>query len=181
MAFTLSVRSVSGLIVEPLKHIHAIPAFIILSLSRSSVQSPTKISSAFYSTCKTPISPPSSFETTPIVSFLLNECGLSLHDVNTIRRKRPNLLAHKFYDNLRQTLLYLRDKGFNEIGVRKLLTVYPELSRCSFQDSIKPKVEFLEKNGLTGEKLLKALQRYPSILSLSISRGTEGLFSTVPA
>jgi hypothetical protein len=51
--------------------------------------------------------------------------------------------------------------------------MYPDVLRCSFQDSIKPKVEFLEKNGLTGEKLLKALQRYPCILSLSISRTME--------
>lgn len=149
--------SVSALIGERLKHIIAIPAFVTL-------QSPTKLFSTFYSTLKTPISPAPSFETTPIASFLLNECGFSFDDANTICMKRPDLFAHKSYDNSRQTLLYLRAKGVNEISVRKLFSLRPQLLRSSFQDTVKPKVEFLEKIGLTGQKLLKALNRYPSIL-----------------
>jgi hypothetical protein len=163
MAATLSVRSVFGPMVEPLKHIHAIPAFIILSSSRP-VQSPTKLLSAFYSILKTPISPPPSFESTPIASFLLNECGFSLDEANSICRRRPDLLGHKSYDNSRQTLQFLRDKGLNEIGVRKLFSKYPAFIRSSFQGTVKPKVEFLERIGLTGQKLLKALHRSPRFL-----------------
>jgi len=172
MAATLLVRSVFGPMVEPLKHIHAIPPVISLSSSRR-LQSPTKLLSAFYSTLKTPISPPSSFESTPIASFLLNECGFSLDEANSICRRRPSLLGRKSYDNSRQTLQFLRDKGLNEIGVRKLFSTYPTFIRSSFQATVKPKVEFLERIGLTGQKLLKALHRSPRFLTSNLSRTLE--------
>jgi len=92
MAATLSVRSVFSLIVEPLKHNHAIPAFI-LSFS-SPVESPTKLFSAFYATLQTPISPLLYLESTPVASFLLNECGFSLDEANNIYRRKPDLLGH---------------------------------------------------------------------------------------
>jgi mTERF domain-containing protein len=158
--------------VEPLKHIHAIPPVISLSSSRR-LQSPTKLLSAFYSILRTPISPPPSFESTPVASFLLNECGFSLDEANSICRRKPDLLGHKSYDNARQTLHFLRYKGLNEISVRKLFSHNPAVLRFSFQSRVKPKVEFLERIGLTGQKLLKVLNRSLWFLNLNLSRTLE--------
>jgi len=198
MDATRSFRLVSALIAEPLKHIDAIPPFINLPFSRplqipsksfsaafySTLKNPTSSAAsfestpiaAFYSTLKNPTSSAASFESTPIAKFLLNECGFSLEDAKSICRRKPDLLAHKSYDNSRQTLLFLRDKGFHEISVQKLFSKYPNTLRCSFEDIVKPKVEFLEKIGLTGQKLSKALSRDPRILTLSISRTLEPRF-----
>lgn len=164
-----SVRSLSALIFEPLKHIHSIPAFFNFSLSRPT----TLFSVSFYSTLKTPISPAVSFESTPIASFLLKDCGFSLEDANSICRRKPDLLAHKSYENSRQTLLFLRDKGFHEISIQKLFSECPNILRYGFQYTVKPKVEFLEKIGITGQKLIKTIHRYPTNLGLSISRTLE--------
>jgi len=169
MAATLSFRSVFTLIVKPPKHI---PAFNILSFSHP-IQCPTKLFSEFYSTPRTPISPPPSFESTQLASFLLDECGFSPDEANGICRKKRDLPGHNFYDNLRQTLLFLKGKGLNDIGVRKLFSEHPTILRSSFRGTVKPKVEFLEKIGLTGQKLRKALNRNPLFLKLSVSRTLE--------
>jgi len=87
--------------------------------------------------------------------------------------RRPDLLGHKSYDNSRQTLQFLRDKGLNETGARKLFSKYPALIWSSFQGTVKPKVEFLERIGLTGQKLLKALHRSPRFLLANVSRTLE--------
>lgn len=84
-----------------------------------------------------------------------------------------NLVSHKSYDNSRQTLLFLKDKGFDEIIVRKLFSKYPFILRCSFQNNVKPKVEFLEKMGFTGQKLYKVVERFPLIFNSSITRKVE--------
>ena len=84
-----------------------------------------------------------------------------------------NLVSHKSYDNSRKTLLFLKDKGFDEIIVRKLFSKYPFILRCSFQNNVKPKVEFLEKMGFTGRKLYKFIERFPVIFNSSITRKVE--------
>jgi hypothetical protein len=76
MATTLSFPPFSTLIVETLKHIHIILVVIIPYFSHP-LQTPTKILSTFYSTFQNPISSSSSFETTPIVKFLLNKIEFS--------------------------------------------------------------------------------------------------------
>jgi mTERF domain-containing protein len=54
--------------------------------------------------------------------------------------------------------------------------MYPNFIRSSFQGTVKPKFEFLERIGLTGQKLLKALHRKSRFLNLNVSRTLEPKF-----
>ena len=157
MAAQPSFRSVSVIIVEPLKRIHA-----MLSIS-SYLQGPNKLLTTFYSTPQTPISPPPSFETTPTARFLLNECGFSIHKARIICMKNLalNLFSHKSYDNSWKNPTIPERQGFWWNNRPKTLFQIPFHFTVQFPEQRQAQGWITGENGLHWSEIVQIHREIP--------------------
>lgn len=75
----------------------------------------------------TPLDFPETEKTCPISDFLLNECGLCQSQLSTALKRMPSLVVRTSIHTPEQAVQFMRDSGFTEHQVRKIITRTPAI------------------------------------------------------
>ena len=98
------------------------------------------------------------------VSYLINSCGLS--------PKSALLASHKVHfenpDKPNLVLNLLKESGFNDTQITKLVTKIPLLLLSHPENTLLPKFEFLRSIGVSGSDLPRILSLNPDMLRRSL-------------
>ncbi|KAJ4727620.1 Mitochondrial transcription termination factor family protein [Melia azedarach] len=98
------------------------------------------------------------------VSYLINSCGLSPETAKSAA-KRVKFQSAEKPDSV---LKVLKDRGFTNIQIAKLIRVRPNLLVAHPERSILPKLEFLNSIGITDAELADVCSSTPAILGQSL-------------
>lgn len=100
------------------------------------------------------------------VSYLINSCGLSLESAVSASKmvrfetpSRPN-----------SALTLLRDRGFTETQITKLIRTRPQLLTADHEKTLLPKLEFFHSLDISSTDLAKILSSNPNILGQSLEK-----------
>ncbi|RWR75815.1 Mitochodrial transcription termination factor-related [Cinnamomum micranthum f. kanehirae] len=115
--------------------------------------------SLFYSS--TPTCTPS-----PILSFLINSCGLNQESALSVVKKAPL----KTIEKADSVLSFFRAHGFSETQISTLITRYPKLLLSKVDKTLKPKFQFLLGLGLPCSHIARLITSHPYILSRSLKK-----------
>ncbi|KAF8395571.1 hypothetical protein HHK36_019521 [Tetracentron sinense] len=100
------------------------------------------------------------------VDYLINSCGLSpesaLKAAQQIHIKTPTKPD--------SVLELLRNYGFTNTHIAKLITIRPQLLMADPIKTLKPKIEFFRNNGISDPILAKILSSDPNILRRSLEK-----------
>ncbi|TQE13000.1 hypothetical protein C1H46_001375 [Malus baccata] len=99
------------------------------------------------------------------VDYLIRSCGLSPKAAISAS-KRLELQNPERADSV---LAFLRDHGFSEIQISKLVRSYPRVLLAYPERTLLPKLEFFSSLGVSKEELAKTLASTPHLLSLSLA------------
>lgn len=108
--------------------------------------------------------------TCPMSDFLLNECGLCQSDLSTILRRKPLFVRTRSTHTAQKAVRFLRDSGFTEDLVRKLITRNPSILTHIAERHYKPKLELLKTLGLTAQDFRQLISRRPRFLTCSLEK-----------
>ncbi|XP_068345155.1 transcription termination factor MTERF6, chloroplastic/mitochondrial-like [Pyrus communis] len=98
------------------------------------------------------------------VNYLINSCGLSPEGA-ILSSKWVKLRSLKTADSV---LSFLRNHGFSETQISKMVRARPILLKSSPEKTLLPKLEFFASIGVSKEHLAKTLTFEPKLLSLSL-------------
>lgn len=115
--------------------------------------------SLFYSS--TPTCTPS-----PILSFLINSCGLNQESALSVVKKAPL----KTIEKADSVLSFFRAHGFSETQISTLITRYPKLLLSKVDKTLKPKFQFLLGLGLPCSHIARLITSHPYIFSRSLKK-----------
>ena len=104
----------------------------------------------------------------PLLDFLLHEVRIPFPDVHLCILRCPRLLVSSVDNQLRPTLLLLRELGF--CGPHSLTCQTTLLLVSSVEDTILPKLEFLKSLGFTHIEVCNMVVRSPGLLTLSVKK-----------
>ncbi|XP_038691086.1 uncharacterized protein LOC119989554 [Tripterygium wilfordii] len=96
------------------------------------------------------VSPPSHLLFT--IQCLVNSCGFSLETALSVSQKIQ--LNEKKPQKPKSVVSFLKSQGFDDTQIVKLIEKQPRILCCEVDSNLKPKFEFLAKNGFTGAPLL---------------------------
>lgn len=98
------------------------------------------------------------------VSYLVNSCGLSLESAISSSKK----VRFKTPRKPDSVLTLLRDHGFTETQITKLIRTRPGLLMADPEKTLLPKIEFFRSIGFSSTELAKLLASNPAILGSSL-------------
>ncbi|RXI05211.1 hypothetical protein DVH24_006468 [Malus domestica] len=98
------------------------------------------------------------------VNYLINSCGLSPEGA-ILSSKWVKLRSPKTADSV---LSFLRNHGFSETQISKMVRSRPKLLKSSPEKTLLPKLKFFASTGVSKEHLAKTLTFEPILLSLSL-------------
>ncbi|XP_026412883.1 uncharacterized protein LOC113308634 [Papaver somniferum] len=120
------------------------------------------VTSLFYSFST---SSDSDSDTSFVVSYLINSCGLTQDRAISASKK----IKFKTTSNPDSVLTLLRAHGFTELQISKIIPSFPAILLYNPHKTLKPKLEFFESKGLYGLDLANFISGDPLILSRSLS------------
>ncbi|PIM98010.1 Mitochondrial transcription termination factor, mTERF [Handroanthus impetiginosus] len=98
------------------------------------------------------------------ISYLINSCGLSSKDAISISKK----VTIKSPENPDSVLELLREYGFTNANIPKLITRFPNVLFSCPKKTLLPKLEFFRSIGVPLDVLARNLSTYPTILWRSL-------------
>ncbi|KAG1366472.1 transcription termination factor MTERF2, chloroplastic [Cocos nucifera] len=103
-----------------------------------------------------------------MVAYLINSCGLSTAEAS----KATKFLAHlKSTERPDAFLGFMRNRGFDDAGLRKIVSRKPRFLCCGDAEKIlAPKFRFFQELGFSGSELTRLFLSSPEIFRLSIHR-----------
>nr|XP_043607762.1 transcription termination factor MTEF1, chloroplastic [Erigeron canadensis] len=102
----------------------------------------------------------------PVFGFLLDDIGLEFFDIRKSIIRCPRLLICSVEDQLKPTLLFLRNLGF--VGPNKITSQTTMLLVSSVDGTLRPKMDYLIGLGLEYEDVVNMVLRSPGLLTFSI-------------
>ncbi|KAJ4838479.1 hypothetical protein Tsubulata_021074 [Turnera subulata] len=101
------------------------------------------------------------------ISYLQKACGLSLESASSASKKL--LIASKKFpfvnkENPDKVLTLLRNHGWAQTHIRKLITTYPLLLLADLEGTLKPNVESFASLGFSSSSLAKMVDKCPNLL-----------------
>ncbi|OAY80378.1 hypothetical protein ACMD2_12582 [Ananas comosus] len=100
------------------------------------------------------------------LTFLIDSCGLSPESALSASQK----LLFKSAENPNAVLRLLRDYGFGEAHISKLISSYPAVLSSDPHSTLRPKLEALRSFGFSGESLARLLTNQPVLLRRSLEK-----------
>ncbi|KAK1292605.1 hypothetical protein QJS10_CPB17g01590 [Acorus calamus] len=100
------------------------------------------------------------------VSYFMNSFGLSLDSALKASKSVPL----KTTENADSVLLLLKNQGFTDTQIAKIVTVCPRLVMYSPDKNLKPKMDFLRGVGFSTPDLIQILSKSPTILTCSLEK-----------
>jgi len=70
----------------------------------------------------------------------------------------------------REAIKLLRESGFSEEQVRKIITKYPGVLASNADWGLKPKIELFKTMGITGKDLGSLISKVPRLLGCNIDK-----------
>nr|CAD1828996.1 unnamed protein product [Ananas comosus var. bracteatus] len=98
------------------------------------------------------------------LTFLIDSCGLSPESAISASQK----VHLKSTENPNAVLRLLRDYGFGETHISKLISRHPAVLSSDPHRNLKPKLEFFRGFGFPGESLVRILTSHPLLLRRSL-------------
>ncbi|XP_048432281.1 transcription termination factor MTERF9, chloroplastic-like [Pyrus x bretschneideri] len=98
------------------------------------------------------------------VSYLVNSCGFSAEKALTLSKK----VSFETTERPDSVLGLLRDHGFADSEISKLVSKVPRLLLADPEKILSPKLEFLRSLGLSGTSIALAICRNPIFLTASL-------------
>ncbi|RZC82149.1 hypothetical protein C5167_044942 [Papaver somniferum] len=108
----------------------------------------------------------SDFDSSFVVSYLINSCGLSENQAITVSGK----LNFKTTPNPDSVLTSLKANGFTELQISKLIPRYPAILSSDPHKTLKPRFDFFISRGIHGVDLANIISMNPSILKQYFSK-----------
>ncbi|XP_042465626.1 transcription termination factor MTERF2, chloroplastic-like [Zingiber officinale] len=102
----------------------------------------------------------------PTASFLSRSCGISDHAAFSISKKVPI----DALDKALRVLALLKNYGFNEAHLVRLVDRYPRVLLMDVKKTLKPKLELFRGIGLVGTALPEILSARPVLLRYSVEK-----------
>ncbi|KAJ9179083.1 hypothetical protein P3X46_010907 [Hevea brasiliensis] len=100
------------------------------------------------------------------ISYLINSCGLSPEAANSVSKKL-HLKSPQKPDSF---LSFLRDHGFSDPQISKVVRFNPHLLSCNVKKTVLPKLEFLHSIGVSNDDLPKMICSNPGFLVRSLEK-----------
>ncbi|KAL5708821.1 hypothetical protein ACHQM5_019578 [Ranunculus cassubicifolius] len=100
------------------------------------------------------------------ISYLINSCGLSQQKAISVSKK----VHFESPTNPDSVLALLKNNGFSDSQISKIIAQRPELLASSVDKTLKPKFDFFNSMGLSGPDLAKALSRQGTVLLSSLEK-----------
>ncbi|WCJ39382.1 Mitochondrial transcription termination factor family protein [Euphorbia peplus] len=107
----------------------------------------------------------------PIFDFLLNEVGIPFPDIAKSISRCPRLLVSNVPNQMRPTLIFLRNLGF--VGRNTINSQTAMLLVYNVEYSLTSKIEFLMSLGFEHSEVKQMVVRSPGLLTLSIENNLE--------
>ncbi|KAJ4975003.1 hypothetical protein NE237_008177 [Protea cynaroides] len=107
----------------------------------------------------------------PVFDFLLNDVGISYHDVRKSIIRCPRLLVSSVTDKLNPALYFLRRLGF--VGPHAITCQTTLLLVSSVEGTLLPKLEYLQSLGFSYKETVTMVLRSPGLLTFSISNNFQ--------
>ncbi|KAF8395588.1 hypothetical protein HHK36_019538 [Tetracentron sinense] len=109
------------------------------------------------------------------VDYLINSCGLSQESA----LKAAQQIRIKTTTKPDSVLELLRNYGFTNTHIAKLITTRPQLLMADPIKTLKPKMEFFRNNGISDPIIAKILSAAPSIFRWSLENQTIPSFNYI--
>ncbi|XP_020204506.1 transcription termination factor MTEF1, chloroplastic [Cajanus cajan] len=107
----------------------------------------------------------------PVFDFLLQELKVPEHSFRRVVNKCPRLLTSSVKDQLRPAFIYLRRLGFKDLGA--LAYQDSVLLVSNVENTLIPKLKFLETIGLSRDEVRSMVLRCPALLTFSIENNFQ--------
>ncbi|XP_026416103.1 uncharacterized protein LOC113311485 [Papaver somniferum] len=101
-----------------------------------------------------------------VVSYLINSCGLSESEAITASKK----FNFKTTTKPASVLTLLKTYGFTQPDISKLINKYPSILSSDPHKTLKPKLDFFKSKGLSGPDLANFFSIDPTILKYSFDK-----------
>nr|ACU19375.1 unknown [Glycine max] len=107
----------------------------------------------------------------PVFDFILSELKVPENSFRRVVNKCPRLLTSSVKDQLRPCLVYLRRLGFKDLGA----LAYQDfvLLVSNVENTLIPKLKFLETLGLSKDEVRSMVLRCPALLTFSIENNFQ--------
>ncbi|KAJ7982430.1 Transcription termination factor like [Quillaja saponaria] len=113
-----------------------------------------------------PLSPSSASPSSFTVQYLINSCGLPLEVALSTSQKLR--LDESDTRKPESVLKLFKSHGFDDTHIAKLIAKKPSILQCRLDEKLKPKLDFLVENGITGNFLHELIVRNTVLLSRSL-------------
>ncbi|KAM6570257.1 hypothetical protein CsatB_018242 [Cannabis sativa] len=98
------------------------------------------------------------------VSYLQNSCGLS-HNSAIVASKK---LLFENSEQPDSVLELLRGQGLTKSQIEKIIVTRPQLLEADLENTLRPKMEFLESLGFSGASMVNLLTKEPRVLDCDL-------------
>lgn len=102
----------------------------------------------------------------PVFDFLLNDVNIPFPDIRKSIIRCPRLLICSVEDQLRPTLCFLKDLGFDRENAITCQTTLLLVSNV--EDTLIPKLDYLKSLGFGYEEVVTMVLRSPALLTYSV-------------
>lgn len=102
--------------------------------------------------------------------FLLSECGLCQSELLHVLKLLPYLVRVGSTDCAQQAVRFLRDLGYTEQQVRKVILRNPSFLTLIAERQFKPKLEFMKTLGVTTEDFGNVISRCPRFVACNLEK-----------
>ncbi|XP_026412822.1 uncharacterized protein LOC113308575 isoform X1 [Papaver somniferum] len=110
-----------------------------------------------------------------VVSYLINSCGLSQTEAITASEK----LSFRNTLNPDSVLALLKRYGFTEIHISKVISKVPSILQSNPTNILKPKLDFFKSKGIDEFELADFISSFPQLLTLDLRKEIIPCFDTL--
>ncbi|XP_026420575.1 transcription termination factor MTERF8, chloroplastic-like [Papaver somniferum] len=153
---------------QPISSSSAPTRYFHFKLQNPNVVIRTRVSSVFlcsFSTISNNVSSSSSaYDSSFVVNYLINSCGLSENEALNVSKK----IKFKTTSQPDSILTLFEDYGFTKPHISKLIIKHPIVLLSDPYCTLKPKLDFFNSRGIHGIELADIISRSPNILRHSL-------------
>ncbi|XP_074311583.1 uncharacterized protein LOC141647340 [Silene latifolia] len=110
-------------------------------------------------------------------NYLVDNLGFSPQQAHTtstkLRTKNGNY--SKFSDNANSVVDFLKQHGFEDIHIKKVVSSHPIILACNVDKTLKPKFKVLQDHGFSGSNLVSVISTNPSFVSRNLDTTIQDL------
>ncbi|XP_045789893.1 transcription termination factor MTERF5, chloroplastic-like isoform X1 [Trifolium pratense] len=108
----------------------------------------------------------------PHIVYLM-EHGMNSDQIRTLMRRSPAFARYSLEDKIKPLVEFFLELGVPKEQIPIILTKRPQLCALSLSKNIKPTVKFLESLGADKKQWVKAIYRFPTLLTYSKQKINE--------